>query len=284
MRAFYIFIAVMALLVFTQFVHAAPYIINAERLAISSDGNANDCDDVSATALTIGLLAKTGNANKLKYYGYNDHIWGNKSGPCGSASQRPGIMTTSAEGTAQKFGGFDMNVFYSAVQEKTAAVNALATQIKVSTATNRLIIIGAGPMEVIIQAYKKAIADGKKSSIQYTQLVSHSLWNETYKLSSIRSLAEINRQLCVPTVKIEDQNGPPFVGSKAYFAWMNNSPYANVKWLYSRGLAAKLKNTDGTVKMDYSDAGMTYYVLTGKVSNNANAAAVTKDLRAIFGS
>src|SRR5262245_53370885 len=45
------------------------------RIAISSDGNKHDCDDLFATAVSVAVLAKSGNAAKLRYYGHSDHIW-----------------------------------------------------------------------------------------------------------------------------------------------------------------------------------------------------------------
>ena len=45
------------------------------RIAVSSDGNYHDRDDICATAVTIAIFTSAGVAGKLVYYGHSDHIW-----------------------------------------------------------------------------------------------------------------------------------------------------------------------------------------------------------------
>ena len=144
------------------------------RIAISSDGNDHDCDDITATPMSLALLAKSGNASRLVYYGHSDHIWSTGTdGACGGGN-REEEMRISSEETARLWGGFNLGVFINAKAHTAAAVSALTNQINVSSASNPLWIIGAGPMEVI----GRALAASDPTKRQYVFVISHSEWND----------------------------------------------------------------------------------------------------------
>src|SRR5262245_8090603 len=109
------------------------------RVAISSDGNKHDCDDIFASAVTIAILAKTGNAGRLRYYGYADHRWATSDGCKGW--NREYEMYLSTQETARMYGGFDLTRFVDARAEMDRAVWMLRNEINNSTSTNPLWII-----------------------------------------------------------------------------------------------------------------------------------------------
>ncbi len=73
------------------------------RIAISSDGNWHDRDDICASAITVALLAKTGNQGRLVHYDYADHFWQ-------TDAAREEMMRVSTIDTAAQWGGFDLSV------------------------------------------------------------------------------------------------------------------------------------------------------------------------------
>lgn len=107
------------------------------RLAISSDGNLHDRDDICATAITIAAIAATGNSDRLAYYAYCDHDWG-------TDLARENLMRQSTFETAQLWGGFNLSVFYNARQQPSTAVAALVAEINKSSADDPLTILAVG--------------------------------------------------------------------------------------------------------------------------------------------
>ncbi len=234
------------------------------RIAISSDGNDHDCDDIAATAMTIALLAKTGNASKLVYYGHSDHIWSsNLSEACGTVTDREAEMRISSRGTAERWGGFNLDVFINARAETDAAVGRLVTQINASSSGDRLTIIAAGPMEVVGRALQ-----GAGANKQHVTVVSHSDWNNNHSDNpeandpphSGWTWAEMQAAFTTATfTRIADQNTLLTVPESNYF-WLRDSADPKLTWLWDRHVVAD-KNL-----FDPSDAGMAYWLLTGDQS------------------
>src|SRR6185503_1608693 len=135
----------------------------------SSDGNYHDLDDILASAVTVAILAKTGNAAKLTHYDYADHIWA-------TDATREEKMRVSTVETARRFGGFDLSRFFNAKQNPAAAVAHMASEINASTSTSPLWIIAAGPMETV----GEALAASDPAKHQYVHLISHSTWNDDH--------------------------------------------------------------------------------------------------------
>ena len=216
------------------------------RIAVSSDGNYHDRDDICATAVTIAIFASAGVADQLVYYGHSDHIWETNAA-------REEEMRKSSEETAKKYGGFTMDVFFNAKQQTNDAINALAAAINASSADDPLWILGAGPMEVIGRAINKS----QQNKRQFVTVISHSNWNNEhaavhhngYHFNDFPGMG-------VETKKIKDQNGGL---NKPYsdFHWMRDSNDPNLKWLWDRGQAADKD------KYDCSDCGMAYWLITG---------------------
>jgi len=268
-------IIMMAILLWASVANAAPV---AGRIAISSDGNKHDCDDLFATAVSVAILAKSSNASKLRYYGYADHIWAS-SGGC-NGGDRETEMRLSAYETAQKWGGFDLGVFINAKQNTAEAVRRLTALIDESSATDPLWIVAAGPMEVV----GRAISASSPSKRQYVTLISHSMWNNDHadKPSPSESpthsgwtFDEIGR--LSPTVvmrKISDQNPDLHTTYSTYYSWRDSSD-PKLRWLWDRG------QVTGIDWPDCSDAGMVYWLVTGR---GADDTVTPNELLALFAS
>lgn len=253
------------------------------RIAISSDGNEHDHDDWAATPLTLALIAAKGLQNQTALYTYSDHVWGSnvdfpttKSGL--NAYQH---MHESALG-GQKWFGFDNTEFICAVDNPELAYNAMAKVINSSSKNDPLIIIAAGPMQVVGEGLNRA----KKGKRKYVTVISHSEWNNKHSDNPTNkgevhegwTWIEINDAFgnkkggAVNFIKILDQNGGKdydgFRALREKFDWIKTSDAKNNAaykpgawdWLYSR-IETCIKNK-GT-EFDPSDAGMVVYMLTG---------------------
>ena len=171
--------------------------------------------------MSIALLAKSGNASRLVYYGHSDHIWSTGlESPC-NGGHREEEMRISSEETARLWGGFNLDVFINAKAHTTAAVAALTAQINASSAGNPLWIIGAGPMEMIGMALS-ASDPGKR---QYVTVVSHSEWNNYHAEESghgIWNFFELGSVLGANLRHIVDQNAGLRVHEGNY-SWLQQS-------------------------------------------------------------
>jgi len=254
------------------------------RIAMSSDGNEHDHDDWAATPLSLALLAASGLQDKMVLYTYSDHIWGSNQGhptsPSGLNSYEH--MRESALG-GQKWFGFDNSHFVCAVDNAIVAYNAMRDEINKSSADNPLIIIAAGPMQVVGEAINRA----DKEKRQFVTLISHSQWNNRHADNPSKaewdehsgwtfqeiidnfSTSEGGNLKCV---QILDQNGGSdylaFNTAKAKFDWIKTSDARNNNlykpgawdWLYSRIETCTKNNGEN---FDPSDAGMVVFMLTG---------------------
>lgn len=261
------------------------------RIAISSDGNEHDHDDWAATPLSLALLAASGLQDNLVVYTYSDHIWGSNQDHPTSKSGLTAYehMRVSALGGQQWF-GFDSTNFVCAVDNSEVAYKALCDEINKSSAENPLIIIAAGPMQVVGEAISRADI----SKLQFVSLISHSGWNDNHSDKPYKAFwddhsgwtfKEIQESFSgvdggnLNCVHIANQNGGKgYVGFKApieRFDWVRTSQAKNNEaykkgaweWLYSR-LETCIKKGD----FDPSDAGMVVFMLTGVEETNPDLA------------
>ncbi len=240
------------------------------RIALSSDGNMHDDDDMLATKMTLMILAKAGLQSKTTLYTYADHVWGSEKDDLEK-------MRVSAEVTGEKF-GFKKCKFMAAVENPEAAFKAMSEEIMKSTAKNPLFIIAAGPMEVVGRGFE--LANKKKpKSLNYVTIISHSKWNNEHAdkpekgkphgdepAHSGWTWAEMVKAFGdrVNFNQISDQNGTG-EGNMAYktkdkfaaktweqWAWMKNHKDPNIQWVAD--------NSTIRCRPDYSDAGLDYYL------------------------
>lgn len=266
------------------------------RIAISSDGNEHDDDDWSATPMSLAMLHAAGLGDKLALYTYSDHVWGSsqrytlKSGMSAYDHMKESALV------GQAMFGFKNTRFICAVDNAEVAYNALRDEINQSSETNPLIIVLAGPMQVIGEAINRS----NKELLKYVTILSHSDWNENHS-DKCHSLREKNTEVWdvhsgwtweevkaqfetidgkkgVTFVRIEDQNSGPdkiaFLCDRKNFDWIKTSPArknslykaGSWDWLYSR-LEVCLKG-EHKEKFDISDAGMIVYLITGNEKGN----------------
>ncbi|MDC0584357.1 Ig-like domain-containing protein [Bacteroidales bacterium] len=251
------------------------------RIALSSDGNEHDHDDINATKMALMILAKEGLQEKVVLYTYADHIWGSNQ----TTSDQLDRMHTVALGAKEKFGFHDAS-FMAAVEDPAAAYAAMATAIEASTAENPLFIIGAGPMHVIGEGLR--IANGNTpDALNHVTVISHSNWNNNHGQSHkdpettdhdgwTWDMMKSSFGTKVNFKKISDQNATPDANGNTYtnndkfkastmtpWAWMNTHQDPNVKWVYENHTG---KGSNSAA--DYSDAGMSFYLVTGDEMGN----------------
>ncbi len=140
----------------------------APRIAISSDGNWHDRDDISSSAIVVAMLGKTGNQSRLLHYEFADHYWV-------TSLTREEAMRTSVVDTASQWGGFGP-VFFNGTRSRDAAVSHLVAEINKSTADDPLVIMGLGPMQTI----GLAVAQSDPTRRGYVTLMSHGTWNDNH--------------------------------------------------------------------------------------------------------
>ena len=226
-----------------------------ERIAVSSDGNYHDRDDIGASAMALALLAEKGQQSRLVHWDYNSHLGS-------STANWERDMVTATEGTASQF-GYDVGVtFRNSQADLGRAVTHLKNKINASTASNRLCLVGAGPMGVIYRAL-----DASNSAVHpYVTLISHSDWNNNHDDDdNIWNLADIRRDFPqVRYTRIPDQNaGLGTEGGEAKWSWMATSSDLDLRYVHN--VVNNIMNKNG----DVSDAGMMYYLITGDDAGNA---------------
>ncbi len=256
------------------------------RIAVSSDGNEHDDDDWAATPLTLALLASQGLQDAVTLYTYSDHVWGsNVDKPNHNGMSAYEHMHKSALGS-QKWFAFDDTKFICAVDDPQAAYKAMAKEINASSEKNPLIIIAAGPMQVVGSALELA----RKSKRKYVTVVSHSNWNDRHSAAphegeshtgwtwdKMKEQFEGSEGGSANFVKILNQNGgKDYIGlycEREHYDWIKTSPARNSiyykvgawDFLYER-ISSCIKRK-GTC-YDPSDAGMVVYMLTGEQETN----------------
>jgi hypothetical protein len=194
------------------------------------------------------MLARSGVAvkSKLVHYEYNNHIWGNYS-----AAQKSD-MTYSTLTAASRY-GFPSKIFFSAIDNPTAAYNHLAYEINQSTSTNPLYILAMGPMGTICEGIKRSYSSRR----QYVTVISHSTWNDTHSHNGSCTWTGV-QATGVKTIHIVNQNAPYFATNNyADVSWFPSYPDANLRWVWSR---MQISHTYYSAA-DVSDAGEMWYWL-----------------------
>ena len=238
----------------------------SQRFALCNDGNFHDRDDICALPMELALLSAAGQAGSVVHVEYSNHFWESDS------AQAAAMQQSATVNTANTWGGFNTSVFFDAHSGNNvnlAAVNHLTNAINQSSASSPLTIMAGGPMQTI----GMALAASRASARPYVTIISHSTWNDvhsgnfgpsegltgtTYNWSQLGTMG-------ANLIHIKDQNAT-INGTYAEYSWLNGSGNARLQWLWDRGQAA------GKSNFDCSDAGMTYYALTGDV--NASPAKV----------
>ncbi len=239
-------------------VTAAPKIDKGTyRVAIVADGNQHDKDDFVATPMAIALMAKAGVGSKLVHVQYNCHLGDNNSAWAKT-------MVTNVNGAKKRFG-----VSASSYDDQTSlssATKSLKNAINASSATDRLYIAAGGPMETVWQG----INASQSAKRQYVTCVSHSSWNEKHAdTNQMKHTWTDVKSSGVKTTEIGDQNQTSFELPTKDWTWLKNLG-GDYLWLY---------NTNDKKTFDASDAGMTWYIITGRGDAKASMADIKTILK-----
>src|SRR4029078_2668827 len=127
-------------------------------------------DDWAATPMTLAIIARRGLQGKLVHYSYNNSLGSNDA----HMYQQ---QTYATLGAADRF-GFNRAKFFDCQKNLSGGIANLRNQINVSTASNPLYIIAAGPMEFLW----RTINGSNASRRQYVTIISHSPWNNTWTI------------------------------------------------------------------------------------------------------
>jgi hypothetical protein len=230
------------------------------RLAITSDGNAHDKDDIGGTPMAIALMYSAGLAGKIVHVDYANHFL--HEGHTGEANKLEMMndMIASTEGAAVRFGNLNSNIIFNCQTQLPAATSNFVNEALLSSATNQLWFICAGPMTTA-NKYLAAVTAADPARLQFIHCVSHSANNGKHD----PAFNWDKMKAAFPTVQyhmIANQNAAGgaqgLCSPLANWEWLKNSTNADLRWLYSRNRTAK--SNEG--KFDVSDAGMVYYVLS----------------------
>lgn len=235
------------------------------RIAITSDGNIHDQDDFGATAMAIAMLHYAGLGDKLVHYDFSNHLGKN------TASGDAQMIESAIEG-AKRF-KLDKTKFFNDQTQIEAAIANFKAEGNNSSADNPLWFICAGPMESAWRCVN-AVEPEKR---QYIYCISHSGWNDKHgDTPEMTHKWEDLGKLGAKLIHIADQNGSngdnDFNTPEANWLWLKESSNPDWQWLFSRNV----KKT-----FDVSDAGMTWWLITGG-SKDDNEKAGWAETRALF--
>lgn len=257
------------------------------RVVLSFDGNFHDDDDIVAMAYSAGMWWAAGLQDKVVQIEYSNHVCSLNEvesdgvGPGkGDDSQN---MRTTASGTISNF-GYNAAIFYDYERSANASTNKMAAEIEKSTASNPLWIIAGGPMETIWRGLEKATKGHGNVTI-----ISHSKWNQdhlhcngAHNWTSLKNKYQSKGTFfvencrsgnCSGTTELNDQNGG-FSSAISNWTWMQNSSKAYNRWIFGRNPFSS--------KFDPSDAGMSYFLITGGPFNGGNKTPNHNDARKLM--
>ncbi len=258
------------------------------RVVMSFDGNVHDDDDIVAMAYSAGLWWAAGLKDKVVQFEYNNHTCDtgvNESDGAGAgAGDDSQNMRETAAGAISQF-GYNANLFYDYERQGSASTAKMAAEIEKSTASNPLWIIAAGPMETVWRGLEQA-----NKGFDHVTIISHSRWNErhthcsgahdwndlkrVYQNKGVFFVENCDDGGCGSSNKLSDQNDG-FNSSKSNWYWMRDSNKEYNRWIYGR-------NPFSSSKFDPSDAGMSYFLITGGPFDGGNKTPDYNDARKLM--
>lgn len=250
------------------------------RIAFSSDGNLHDSDDWGATAFAMAFLHYADLEERLVHYDYNNH-----QGKSREAWER--IMDDAAKGGAQRF-GLDVSKVFDGQTEKQAAIANFVKEVKKSSAKNPLWFICAGPMQMPYEMLEASPKDKRP----FIYAISHSTWNNEHTHDEYtKTWAAMKADFPEVTFyDITDQNKSngedDFHSHIQNWFWLKDSTNENWQWLYTIDDTEQVDRlerwkSDAEKSYDISDAGMTYWLITGG-PNGGNEKAGWREAKALL--
>jgi hypothetical protein len=243
-----------------------PY--TGERIVIVADGNEHGKGDWAATPLTLAVLAAREIQDQVMVYAFSSHTWGSNKTHSGADAQ----MRESAFLGSKQF-GFKKTKFIEAVNAPNYAIIEITTQVNKSSAKNPLVILAAGPMDII----GTALGEADSTKLKHVRIISHSIWDqqhadspeegEEHKGWTWEKLQESYAGKGLNLITLSELGEGSFKAPLSAYGWLNDSPGKEPKpfekgswqWLYSRIEAAKSGD-----EVNPSDVRLLLYLLTGK--------------------
>ena len=243
-----------------------PY--SGERIVVVADGNEHGKGDWAATPLSLALVAAKEIQDQVVVYAFSSHTWGSNKTDAGADAQ----MRESAFLGARNF-GFKKTKFIEAVNAPNYAIIEITSQINKSSAKNPLVILAAGPIDII----GTALGEADSTKLKHVRIISHSIWDqqhadspeegETHKGWTWEKLRESYAGKGLELIALPELDEESFKGPLSAYSWLTNSSKKEPKpfekgswqWLYSRIEAAKSGE-----EVNPSDVRLLLYLLTGK--------------------
>ena len=243
-----------------------PY--SGERIVVVADGNEHGKGDWAATPLSLALVAAKEIQDQVVVYAFSSHTWGSNKTVVGADAQ----MRESAFLGARNF-GFKKTKFIEAVNAPNYAIIEITSQINKSSAKNSLVILAAGPMDII----GTALGEADSTKLKHVRIISHSIWDqqhadspeegETHKGWTWEKIRESYQGKGLKLIALPELGEGNFKGPLSAYSWLNNSSKKEPKpfekgswqWLYSRIEAASSGE-----EVNPEDVRLLLYLLTGK--------------------
>ena len=243
-----------------------PY--SGERIVVVADGNEHGKGDWAATPLSLALVAAKEIQDQVVVYAFSSHTWGSNKTDAGADAQ----MRESAFLGSRNF-GFKKTKFIEAVNAPNYAIIEITSQINKSSAKNPLVILAAGPMDII----GTALGEADSTKLKHVRIISHSIWDqkhsdspeegETHKGWTWEKLQESYAGKGLELIALPELSEESFKGPLSAYSWLTSSSKKEPKpfekgswqWLYSRIEAAKSGE-----EVNPSDVRLLLYLLTGK--------------------
>jgi hypothetical protein len=239
-----------------------------ERIVIVADGNEHGKGDWAATPLSLAVLAAKELQDQVMVYAFSSHTWGSNKTHSGADAQ----MRESAFLGAKQF-GFKKTKFIEAVNAPNYAIIEITVQVNKSSAKNPLVILAAGPMDII----GTALGEADSTKLKHVRIISHSIWDqqhsdspeegEEHKGWTWDKLQESYAGKGLKLISLPEAGEANFKAPISAYSWLTNSSEKEPKpfekgswqWLYSRIEAAKSGE-----EVNPSDIRLLLYLLTGK--------------------
>jgi hypothetical protein len=243
-----------------------PY--TGERIVVVADGNEHGKGDWAATPLTLAVLAAKELQDQVMVYAFSSHTWGSNKTHSGADAQ----MRESAFLGAKQF-GFKKTKFIEAVNAPNYAIIEITTQVNKSSAKNPLVILAAGPMDII----GTALGEADSTKLKHVRIISHSIWDqqhsdspeegEDHKGWTWEKLQESYAGKGLKLISLPEAGEANFKAALSAYSWLTNSlekepkPFekGSWQWLFSRVEAAKSGD-----EVNPSDVRLLLFLLTGK--------------------
>lgn len=248
------------------------------RLAVVSDGNSPDPDDIGAMAIMLGILSTTGLSDRLVHFSHSCDLNpfrnpGKQKIDQTNEYRRQEVLQKVTDESIKLWGPFSqLRADFNCRQDLNGAKQDLIDAIDSSTAEDPLWIIEGGEPDLIGYALEGA----KPSARQHVHVVSHHPANDNsgdyFTWQQILDFGVTEHQIGDQNVELQT----PVTD----WNWAKNHNQQGIAFIWEMLAYAE---QDGVVKFqtnkfDCSDAGMVYWWITG-ANKGGNKLSTTEDMK-----